>query len=103
MDELITAGGELAFVTAMVRDSLQLRDRVGTQSDITLLWMIQAWYTYRELIHSATVINVQVRWYTTMVGKKVTLRRVLGVLREAGIHNVRTTEFLQVPHRPHTT
>lgn len=30
-----------------------------------------------------------------MVGKKITLRRILGVLREAGIVNVRTTEFLQ--------
>ena len=64
VDEMITPGGELAFVTAMIRDSLRLRGRV--------------------------------RWYTSMVGKKGTLRRVLGLLRAAGVENVRTTEFLQV-------
>lgn len=64
VDEMITPGGELAFVTAMLRDSLRLKGRV--------------------------------RWYTSMVGKKGTLRKVLALLREAGVRNVRTTEFLQV-------
>jgi len=63
VDEVITPGGELAFVTAMVRDSLVVRGKVG--------------------------------WYTSMVGKKTSLRKVLAVLREAGVRNVRTTEFLQ--------
>jgi len=63
VDEVITPGGELTFVTAMVRDSLVLREKVG--------------------------------WYTSMVGKKSSLRKVLAVLREAGVRNVRTTEFLQ--------
>ena len=64
VDEMITPGGELAFVTAMLRDSLRLQGRV--------------------------------RWYTSMVGKKGTLRKLLALLREAGVRNVRTTEFLQV-------
>eukprot|EP00624_Nannochloropsis_granulata_P002985 evm.model.NODE_25191_length_8596_cov_20.292229.1 len=51
VDEVITPGGELSFVTAMVRDSLVLREKV--------------------------------EWYTSMVGKKSSLRKLLGVLREA--------------------
>lgn len=63
VDEVITPGGELSFVTAMVRDSLVLREKI--------------------------------EWYTSMVGKKSSLRKLLGVLREGGVRNVRTTEFLQ--------
>jgi len=62
-DEMITPGGELAFVTAMILDSLALRDRV--------------------------------RWYSSMVGKKLSLKKLLGLLREAGVQNVRTTQFAQ--------
>ena len=29
IDEMITPGGEMAFVTAMIKDSLQLKDRVS--------------------------------------------------------------------------
>lgn len=39
------------------------------------------------------------RWYSSMVGKKATLRKVLALLRGAGVANVRTTEFLQVGGR----
>lgn len=63
-DEMLTPGGELSFVTAMVCDSLRLQKAVG--------------------------------WYSSMVGKKGTLRRVLALLRGAGVRNMRTTEFLQV-------
>eukprot|EP00752_Nemacystus_decipiens_P014801 g13176.t2 len=61
--EVACPGGEVAFVRAIIRDSLRLRERV--------------------------------RWYTSMVGKKSNAKRLLRVLREAGVKNTRTTEFFQ--------
>eukprot|EP00887_Chlorella_sp_A99_P005035 scaffold4.g5035.t1 len=56
-------GGELAFVTAMIEDSLKLRG--------------------------------QVHWYTTMVGKKATLKAARTLLYRHGVRVLRTTEFAQ--------
>ncbi|CAM9946766.1 unnamed protein product [Pylaiella littoralis] len=61
--EVACPGGEVAFVRAIIRDSLRLKQRV--------------------------------RWYTTMVGKKSNAKKLLRVLREAGVRNTRTTEFFQ--------
>ncbi len=36
-----------------------------------------------------------VAWFTTMVGKKATLRRAREALHAAGVPGVRTTEFVQ--------
>ncbi|CAM9387291.1 unnamed protein product, partial [Scytosiphon promiscuus] len=61
--EVACPGGEVAFVRAIIEDSLRLRERV--------------------------------RWYTSMVGKKSNAKKLLRILREAGVKNTRTTEFFQ--------
>ncbi|KAL4858898.1 U6 small nuclear RNA (adenine-(43)-N(6))-methyltransferase [Chlorella vulgaris] len=61
--EMVYPGGELAFLTAMVQDSLKLRGAV--------------------------------HWYTSMVGKKGTLRAVRSMLYRHGVRVLRTTEFFQ--------
>lgn len=58
------AGGELAFVSAMVQDSLALRGGV--------------------------------HWYSTMVGRKATLKAARSLLYRHGVRALRTTEFAQV-------
>ncbi|CAM9844695.1 unnamed protein product, partial [Phaeothamnion confervicola] len=61
--EVACEGGELAFVSAIVNDSIHLGTRI--------------------------------RWYTSMIGRKANVRKLLRVLREAGVRNIRTTEFFQ--------
>ena len=61
--EMVTPGGEVAFVGRMIEDSMHLRE--------------------------------EIRWYTSMLGRKNSLRELLAKLRQAGIVNVRTTEFFQ--------
>ncbi|PRW44527.1 methyltransferase 16 isoform X2 isoform A [Chlorella sorokiniana] len=61
--EMVYPGGELAFVSGMVQDSLALRGAV--------------------------------HWYTTMVGKKSTLRAARSLLYRHGVRVLRTTEFFQ--------
>ncbi|RHY63129.1 hypothetical protein DYB30_002127, partial [Aphanomyces astaci] len=61
--EMTTPGGEVAFVTRMIQDSL--------------------------------LLTSQVRWYTSLIGRKSSLRPLLAILRSHGIPNMRTTEFLQ--------
>ena len=61
--EMVCPGGELAFVSQMVRDSAVLRDRI--------------------------------HWYSSMVGKKSTLKALKQLLRQHGASAVRTTELAQ--------
>ena len=63
-EEMVCPGGELAFVTQMVKDSLKLQGRV--------------------------------HWYTSMVGKKTTLKQLRRKLHESKVTALRTTEFVQV-------
>ena len=63
-EEMVCPGGELAFVTQMVTDSLKLRGRV--------------------------------HWYSSMVGKKATLKQLRRVLHDSKVTALRTTEFVQV-------
>uniref|UniRef100_A0A7S2TVK9 U6 small nuclear RNA (adenine-(43)-N(6))-methyltransferase n=1 Tax=Lotharella oceanica TaxID=641309 RepID=A0A7S2TVK9_9EUKA len=62
-DELVCEGGEEAFVSGIVDDSVALKGRV--------------------------------RWYTTMLGKKSSVKTILRLLRSKGIKNIVTTDFLQ--------
>jgi 23S rRNA A1618 N6-methylase RlmF len=48
------------------------------------------------MIADSFKLRDQMRWYTSMIGKKHTLKRLLAVLRKAGVQNVRTTRFFQV-------
>jgi 23S rRNA A1618 N6-methylase RlmF len=61
--ELVTEGGEVAFVIKMAEESLLLRDRIT--------------------------------WYTSLLGRKVSVKKILKFLHENGIKNTRTTTFYQ--------
>ena len=63
-EEMVCPGGELGFVSQMVKDSIQLQRRV--------------------------------HWYTSMVGKKATLKQLRSMLHESKVTALRTTEFVQV-------
>ncbi|KAH9311752.1 hypothetical protein KI387_026787, partial [Taxus chinensis] len=63
MEEMVCPGGEQAFITRIIEDSVQLKERI--------------------------------RWYTTMVGRKVSLKSLIPILRKAGVTLVQTTEFVQ--------
>lgn len=63
-EEMVCPGGELAFVTQMVKDSLQLQGRI--------------------------------HWYTSMVGKKSTLKQIRRLLHDSKVTALRSTEFVQV-------
>jgi 23S rRNA A1618 N6-methylase RlmF len=52
-NELVCEGGEAAFISQMVQDSVKLQ--------------------------------TQVRWYTSMCGRKETLKQVMGVLRSVNV------------------
>ncbi len=56
----------MAFVEAMVEDSLSLQG--------------------------------QIHWYTTMVGKKGTMKALRTLLYRLGVRVLRTTEFVQASH-----
>lgn len=61
--ELVTEGGEVAFLTRMIDESLILRNKI--------------------------------RWYTSLLGRKINVKKVLKILRSKGITNTRTTTFYQ--------
>jgi 23S rRNA A1618 N6-methylase RlmF len=50
----------------------------------------------KYILSSYNFLHAQVVWYTSMLGKKSTLRAVLRVLRTLNIRNVRSTAFYQV-------
>lgn len=62
-NEMVFPGGEIAFIGQMIKESVELRDRV--------------------------------RWFTSLVGRKSSLRKLLAKLREQQISTTLTTEFLQ--------
>ncbi|OQS00296.1 methyltransferase METT10D [Thraustotheca clavata] len=66
LNEMTTPGGEVEFIKKMINASLHLKTE-----------------------------GIKVRWYTSLIGRKSSLRPLLAALRSAGIHNMRTTEFLQ--------
>ncbi|GKA60873.1 methyltransferase-like protein 16 isoform X1 [Tanacetum coccineum] len=61
--EMVCPGGEQAFISRMIQDSVQLKQSF--------------------------------RWYTSMVGKKSSLKSLTSKLREVGVSVVKTTEFVQ--------
>lgn len=63
-EEMVCPGGELAFVTQMVKDSIKLQGRI--------------------------------HWYTSMVGKKATLKQLRRLLHNSRVTALRSTEFVQV-------
>eukprot|EP00960_Hanusia_phi_P076315 768543-Hanusia_phi.AAC.3 len=62
-DEMVTDGGEVAFVSRIIEDSKKLQTRV--------------------------------RWYTSMLGHRSSVRRIMGEAKGAGAKQVRTTKFFQ--------
>jgi 23S rRNA A1618 N6-methylase RlmF len=62
-NEMVCDGGEVAFVSQIIKDSALLQDRF--------------------------------HWFTSLVGKKQSLRKILSILREKKVKNICTTEFLQ--------
>ncbi|KAK6343318.1 hypothetical protein TWF730_010909 [Orbilia blumenaviensis] len=61
--EMVTDGGEVAFVNRMVEESLKLREKV--------------------------------KWYTSMLGKRSSVEKIVDRLRESGVGNYVVGEFIQ--------
>ncbi|EGX46518.1 hypothetical protein AOL_s00109g90 [Orbilia oligospora ATCC 24927] len=61
--EMVTDGGEVAFVNRMVEESLKLKEKV--------------------------------RWYTSMLGKRSSVEKVVEKLKESGVANYVVGEFVQ--------
>ncbi|CAA7399658.1 unnamed protein product [Spirodela intermedia] len=64
-EEMVCPGGERAFITRIIEDSLALKHR------------------FRKA------------WFTSMIGRKVNLKFLVSKLREVGVSIVKTTEFVQ--------
>ena len=45
------------------------------------------------IVRDSLVLRARVRWYTSLLGRRATLRPLLRTLRDAGVVNVRTTRF----------
>ncbi|KAK8683784.1 hypothetical protein V6N13_039833 [Hibiscus sabdariffa] len=48
-----------------------------------------------HIIEDSAVLKQSSRWYTSMVGRKVSLKFLMSKLRELGVTIVKTTEFVQ--------
>eukprot|EP00941_MAST-03F_sp_MAST-3F-sp1_P005275 g5275.t1 len=48
-----------------------------------------------QLVDESLQFHSQIRWFTTLAGKKKTLRKLLGKLREKNVKNICTHELLQ--------
>ena len=93
--ELVTPGGEVAFVSALIRDSLALGSRVR--------WCVRPWSLGRTGARKrgegaarwpTSQHNLRIR-YTSMLGRRRSLKPLLRRLRDDGVQNVRTTRFIQ--------
>jgi len=47
------------------------------------------------IVKDSLLLRERVRWYTTMLGRKQSVKAVLRILREAGVKNIVTTTFFQ--------
>ncbi|GAB5356233.1 hypothetical protein AAMO2058_000273400 [Amorphochlora amoebiformis] len=47
------------------------------------------------ILKDSIKLRTRIRWYTSMLGKKNSVKSILRLLRENGVRNVVTTEFLQ--------
>lgn len=49
----------------------------------------------KRIINDSVHLKEQIRWYTTMVGRKINLKDLTTILRKVGVTIVQTTEFVQ--------
>uniref|UniRef100_A0A6B2L5D9 U6 small nuclear RNA (adenine-(43)-N(6))-methyltransferase n=1 Tax=Arcella intermedia TaxID=1963864 RepID=A0A6B2L5D9_9EUKA len=63
LNELVTVGGELAFISQIIQESL--------------------------------VLKSQVRWYSSMIGRKKNVKKLLNLLKKHKVTNIRSTTFYQ--------
>ena len=89
--EMVTPGGEVAFVGRIVADSLQLREQIRWYTS-----MVSAIRHQRPPAETECVIFRGWMPALPQLGRKNSLRELLSKLRQAGIVNVRTAEFFQV-------
>ena len=96
-NEVMVDGGEVAFVLKIVRDSLVLRDRVrcrdATYRHSARIRRKHVWLLHRDgkarasqflLDHMAHLH----RWYTSLLGKKASLKPVLAELKKHKVRKV---------------
>jgi 23S rRNA A1618 N6-methylase RlmF len=49
----------------------------------------------QQMLQDSILLGDRIRWYTSMIGRKVTLKKILAMLRRAQVPTIRTTEFCQ--------
>lgn len=50
----------------------------------------------KQMVQDSLHLQKQIHWYTTMVGKKATLKQLRAMLHSHNVNALRTTEFVQV-------
>ncbi|KAG0240927.1 Methyltransferase-like protein 16 [Actinomortierella wolfii] len=49
----------------------------------------------KRMIDESRILQTRIRWYTTMIGKKSTVKTIISYLRQYSIHNFTVTTFRQ--------
>ncbi|KAG6883515.1 hypothetical protein C0992_008563 [Termitomyces sp. T32_za158] len=100
--EMITPGGEVRFVSGMIRESLYECRGVGmdpTRDDDKARKKRRLGKGSVLLASGSPTTKFspysELRWYTSMLGKMGSVVEVVGVLKELGITNYAITEFIQ--------
>lgn len=99
-EEMVCPGGELAFITRIIEDSVQLKQSfrcIDVQNTVRFIVRVPAFSCeiFPFYLHDSLTSFLIVRWYTSMVGRKSNLKILTSKLHEVGVTVVKTTEFVQ--------
>lgn len=91
-EEMLCPGGEKAFITRIIEDSVVLKQTFRYCLFLCLTVFLVLWGIWNSTF---TFIALDCRWYTSMVGRKSNLKFLVSKLWEVGVSIVKTTEFVQ--------
>lgn len=94
--EMVCPGGEKAFISTIIEDSVVLKESFRFYSHLCLsFFMLPLINVFGYEVFVCIISHLFHRWFTSMVGRKANLKFLISKLRDVGVTVVKTTEFVQ--------